>query len=115
MTHPDAQVHAVVGDDGLEIDTGHAFRVVARGEVDARSGPRLEAALREVIDRGASLVVLDASDITFVDSSGLRAIVRTGNDLSDKGGQLLVEGMRPAVQRLFEITGLLERFRAEAS
>ena len=90
----------------------HAYRVVARGEIDLNTAPQLEQAFESLIDEGARIVVLDASAIDFVDSSGLRVIVHCGNKLSAAGGRLLIEGMSGAVQRTLEVSGLIDRYRA---
>lgn len=90
----------------------HSFRVVARGEIDVATAPNLTAALDELIAQGARLVVLDAADVEFIDSSGLRVIVQSGTKLSEAGGRLLIDGMSGAVQRVLEIAGMLEQYRA---
>ena len=90
----------------------HSYRVVARGEIDVATAPKLTAALDELIAQGARLVVLDAADVEFMDSSGLRVIVQSGTKLSEAGGRLLIDGMSGAVQRVLEIAGMLEQYRA---
>jgi anti-sigma B factor antagonist len=77
-----------------------------------RTAPDLAQALDALIDEGAKLIVLDASDVEFLDSSGLRVIVATGIRLSNAGGRLLIEGMSGAVQRVLEVSGLIEQYRA---
>jgi anti-sigma B factor antagonist len=89
-----------------------AVRLTARGEIDAASAQVLSAAFDQVMADGAAVVVLDATDVDFLDSSGLRVIVTADNRLSDGGGQLFIEGMSGAVQRVLEISGLIERYRA---
>ena len=70
-----------------------------------------EAAFDALIEAGASIVVLDASAIQFIDSTGLRSVVAASNKLSARGGRLLIEGMSGAVQRVLEVTGLIDRYR----
>lgn len=89
----------------------HVYRVVARGEIDLASAPILTARLDELIDDGATVIILDATGVSFLDSTGLRAILGASNRLSDIGGQLLIEGMSGAVRAVLEISGLLERYR----
>lgn len=106
-----------MNDGALEIETisldegdgGPAYRVVAHGEVDASTAPQLADALQGLT--GASIVVLDASDVGFLDSSGLRVLVNTGQELSDAGGRLVIDGMSPAVHRVLEVSGLLDQYR----
>ncbi|MEO6123529.1 MAG: STAS domain-containing protein [Ilumatobacteraceae bacterium] len=95
-----------------EGDSSHAFRIAAHGEIDLDSAPELGKALDDLIEQGATLVILDASGVEFLDSSGLRVIVRAGNALSDAGGQLLIEGMSGAVQRVLEVSGLIDQYRS---
>ena len=47
----------------------------------------------------------------FLDSSGLRVILGASNKLSAQEGQLLIEGASSAVERVLEITGVIERLR----
>lgn len=103
---------AVAAEDG---QAPHAFRITAHGEIDLESAPRLTEAMDAVIDEGATLVILEASDVEFLDSSGLRAIVRAGNRLTAAGGQLLIEGMSGAVQRVLEISGVIDQYRSGQS
>jgi anti-sigma B factor antagonist len=59
-------------------------------------------------------VVVDLSEVTFMDSAGINALVaayhRVGPD-----SELRLVGLRPNVRRVFEITGLLELIRVEPS
>lgn len=101
--------------DALAVTAGdtsqHAFRITPTGEIDVETAPKLEAAFDALIEAGASIVVLDASSIDFIDSTGLRSVVAASNKLSALGGRLLIEGMSGAVQRVLEVTGLLDRYR----
>ena len=85
------------------------MRVTAKGEIDAVSAETLSVRLSELIDDGARVIVLDAGAVSFMDSSGLRVIIGAANRLRALGGQLFIEGMSGAVQRVLEITGLLDR------
>jgi anti-anti-sigma factor len=101
-SHPIAEEH----DSGLP-----AVRLTAHGEIDAASSSVLADAFETVLANGASVVVLDVAGVQFIDSSGLRVIVASGNQLSETGGQLFIEGMSGAVQKVLEISGLIERYR----
>ena len=98
----------ITGESEEHLQSG-VVRVVARGEIDFDSAEVLSTRLSALIDHGASVLVLDASEVTFLDSSGLRVIIAAANRLRALGGQLFIEGMSGAVQRVLEITGLLDR------
>ncbi|WP_328904100.1 STAS domain-containing protein [Streptomyces sp. NBC_00441] len=81
--------------------TQHGVRVVAaHGSCDARSIARLEEALTTAA-WAQPKVVLDASGITFADSSLLNLLI-----LTHRAAALRVAGPRPHLQRLLRITGL---------
>ena len=88
-------------------------RVVPRGEVDLETAPALDARLRELCESGFGHLVLDLREVTFMDSTGLR-VVLDWDDFARRDGIAftLIPGP-PALQRLFEITGVLDRLRFE--
>jgi anti-anti-sigma factor len=88
-------------------------RVTVAGELDAASAGELEAALAEPMTNG-TVVELDLGRVTFIDSSGLRALLVVQQAVSDAGGSLVLSATTPAVDRLLQLTGLSETFpRAE--
>jgi anti-sigma B factor antagonist len=108
MTTRSTTLDLVTRESEDHLDSG-VLRVVARGEIDFDSAELLSTRLTSLIDHGAVVVVLDTTDVTFLDSSGLRVIIAAANRLRALGGQLFIEGMSGAVQRVLEITGLLDR------
>jgi stage II sporulation protein AA (anti-sigma F factor antagonist) len=78
------------------------------GELDMASAPRLEALLAELSANGTSALTLDLSELTFMDSTGLRAVLRAKELTDGHGCELSIVPGPPAVQRLFEMTRLIE-------
>jgi anti-anti-sigma factor len=76
------------------------------GELDIATAARLEGALLDGRERG-DRVVLDLADLEFIDSTGLRVIVRGVEAARRDGWHLRLRPGRPAVQRVFEIAGVL--------
>ena len=83
-----------------------AWRVVAAGELDIAGVPGLEAAIAAAHDAGARQIVLDLSQVTFVDSSGIRVLVDAA--ARDHGDGRLTIVSSPAVDRVIELSGLRE-------
>jgi anti-anti-sigma factor len=76
------------------------------GELDIGTAPKLERALLE--DRVAGdRVVLDLADLEFIDSTGLRVIVHAAAAAEQGRWELRLRHGRPAVRRVFEISGVL--------
>jgi anti-anti-sigma factor len=76
------------------------------GELDIATAASLERALIEDRSRG-DRVVLDLAALEFIDSTGLRAIVRGAEAARRDGWELRLRPGPPAVQRVFEIAGVL--------
>jgi anti-sigma B factor antagonist len=97
----------------LEIDVnerdGHTV-VAVGGEIDAYTAPSLQSALDEVIpDRGVQVVV-DLSDVDFLDSTGLGVLVNALNRARTHDGELSLVVTSDRVRRIFEISSLTELF-----
>jgi anti-anti-sigma factor len=78
------------------------------GELDLASADRLERELQRVEATDALTIILDLSGLTFIDSTGLRVILRAhARSRADSNRLALLRGPT-AVQRLFELCGVLE-------
>lgn len=80
--------------------------VVATGDIDVATAPQLSEALRVVIGRGHPQVVLDLAGVDFMDSQGVRVIVRAHKQLERTGGALVVRGPQAQTRSVLEVTGL---------
>ena len=79
------------------------------GELDLATAPDLEAMIRSLCGDGACEIVLDLSQVSFLDSSGLRAILAATTLCEEHSCRLVLTRPREPVQRLFELTGLLDK------
>lgn len=78
-----------------------AARVIARGELDVGTVPQLESALEKLQANGRTPIV-DLRELTFIDSTGLRCLLRAGRRAAP--ARLLVVRGPEHVQRVFELT-----------
>jgi anti-sigma B factor antagonist len=77
---------------------------VNQSEIDSATAPQLAAQLAEV-DPGADVLV-DFSNVTFCDSTGIRVLLSALKQQMAGGGSLRLTNVSPAVSRVFEMTGL---------
>jgi anti-anti-sigma factor len=78
------------------------------GEVDMTTAPELSQAIERTPD-GTELVVIDLSEVSFLDSSGLNALVQARRTLADREvAMTVVVPVDAAIRRVFEITHLTE-------
>ena len=84
---------------------GDATVVSARGDIDLSTLAKAVAALDEA-RTGAGMLVLDLSEVGFMDTSGLRLVIEEQWRAAEGGYRFAVVPGRGRVQRLFEIAGL---------
>ena len=82
------------------------LRVVTfRGELDVASAHGLAEAL---IALAGSTVVIDLTDLAFMDSSGIAALVKARNRITDESHRLVLTRPADNVRKVLEIVGLLD-------
>ena len=90
--------------------------VVVAGELDHCTAPQIRRRLDEILeDTQVYRLVLDLSDLTFMDSSGIGVLLGRLRILQARGGTLAVQNMRPPIEKLFRLTGLERVIAVEQS
>ncbi len=108
MTPGEQRVEVVPGGFEARIigNGARAVRVVVSGELDLAAAPQLDDALRQAL-AAADDIVLDLSNVRFIDSTGLYTIVGAVREAETSGITLRIRStLRPQVARLFEIVGM---------
>ena len=102
----------------LELDShlqGDWMVVDLRGEVDLASAPQFRRSLHDLVDQGHTRIAMNLSDLEFMDSTGLGVLIGCLKRLKESEGTLVLAGLRPAVARVFEVTGLERIFTIRSS
>jgi anti-sigma B factor antagonist len=99
-----------VGLDLARMEYGGHPVVFVYGEIDVMTAPRLHETLAEVIAESPSSLLVDLANVTFIDSTGLGALVVAHRHLEERGGRLRLVSVPPAVAQVLEVTGLTSRF-----
>jgi anti-sigma B factor antagonist len=87
--------------------TDQQYPVVGvRGEVDVSSAPALQQRLTDLFRTAGNTVVVDLTDVSFLDSTGLGALVAARNSAAGAGGALPLVCTSERILKLFTITGL---------
>lgn len=76
------------------------------GVLDLGTLPELRTCLDQVMDEGASRIVLDLTGVRLVDSSALGALVSAAQQLRQRSGALCLAGAQPLVRRVLELTSV---------
>lgn len=86
--------------------------IEAAGEVDVTTAPDLAAALDTMIGSGATSIVVDMAQVTFIDSSGLGTLLAALKQAHATDAGFTLRNLSGSARKVFEITGLLETFGA---
>jgi anti-sigma B factor antagonist len=84
------------------------IRVVPRGELDLGSSSALQDALGEA-ERSHNLVVLDLRELSFMDSTGLHALIIADERMREHGVDLVIVRGNSQVGKLLDLTQASQR------
>jgi anti-sigma B factor antagonist len=93
-------------------DAGRAYALV--GEMDISNAAELEEALKPVLTETGD-VILDLSELRFLDSTGMRTLLQAAGSLGDRG-RLILRSPTSSVRRLIELMGVekMENLQVQA-
>ncbi len=96
----------------LEVDvsaTGYGAIVTIAGELDLATAPRVRDALASEVVERAEAVVVDLTGVTFMDSSGLAALLTFERDMGMRRRRLTIACPEGAARLLLDVTGVAEQ------
>ncbi|MCW5979191.1 MAG: STAS domain-containing protein [Bryobacteraceae bacterium] len=97
----------------MEIETTRLEKAVVvkvAGRMDAGSAPEFEKACEDCLRGGAERLVVDLSALDYISSAGLRSFLLVAKSLQEKGGKMLLCGMRGLVKEVFDMTRISSLF-----
>ncbi len=100
-------------DISIEVSTSAEGRVVVTvgGAIDLQTRGELLDAGRAALAGGANQLVLDLAGVSFIDSTGIGALVELGHDADDGSASLLLRNPSTRVERILEVTGLSDAWQ----
>ena len=88
-------------------------RYSVRGDIDLENAPDLQAKLLVLVNATNDDLVLDCTDLEFIDSMGIGVFMHTQRLLEVQERRLRVENLHGMVRRAFDILGLVEMLEGE--
>lgn len=82
--------------------------VAIAGELDLRVADKLRTELDELINRNPGKdLVLDFSNVNFIDSSGLGVLLGRYKKIHPSGTKIYINDVQPQVKRVLELSGIM--------
>ncbi|MEW6443851.1 MAG: STAS domain-containing protein [bacterium] len=95
----------------MQVRQEGALHIVScQGRMDANVSGALKDRIQQLVDKGATRLVLDLEGVDFLDSSGLGVLVACLRRVREKQGEIKLSGLRPEVRSIFEITRVSRLF-----
>jgi serine/threonine-protein kinase RsbW len=94
---------------------GHHSEVVHRltGDLDFRAAGPARSALLDAVDRALGRLVIDLTEVDFIDSSGIAVLHEAARQAGQCKGRIRLRGLHPHHHRLLHTIGLADRFDLE--
>jgi anti-sigma B factor antagonist len=81
--------------------------IIPEGEIDVTNSTEFKnRILEEFVEKGKSNIIVDMSNVGYMDSSALGTIISLYKNCRMNGGGLAIAGLVDSVRRLFSITAL---------
>ena len=84
---------------------GPVLLLQARGRINVLSADLFEFEVRRAFAGSDGDVIVDASEVTYLSSAGLRAFLRLWQALNKKNRALHICALKPYIQQVFEMIG----------
>ena len=97
----------------FRVDTsveGSTAVLAVRGELDIASSAALRDAVLKLMQDEVPDLVVDASGLTFVDSSGLAVLLMASRRWEEAGKRLVLRDPSPTLVRIVDLTGVRRAF-----
>jgi anti-sigma B factor antagonist len=94
---------------------GECVVLTLAGELDVTNAAEAEEAVRILWQDPPSYLVFDLSRLVFMDSTGVRVLVRARRRAREHEGTIVLAGLTPSVSRIIELTGLDKAFAIHAT
>ena len=84
----------------------HGCKLEVGGELDVATVNQFRTAISTLLGTGCRSIVVDLADTTFLDSSGLGALVWAAHRMHSAGGRLTVTNPDEQVKRILSVAGV---------
>ena len=89
---------------------GKVFVLGLGGKLDIEGAKMLVDRITQILGGGERYILLDFTDISYINSAGLRGLLLVAKQLASSGGKLILAGVSDQNQNVLKISGLASIF-----
>jgi anti-sigma B factor antagonist len=93
-----------------EEKTGQVFVLGLSGQIDREGAKIFQSRLIQILDSGQQYLVIDFTEVTYINSTGLSALILVAKRLGKTGGKFILAGVIDPIQKVLKISGLATLF-----
>lgn len=86
--------------------TGDTYTLSAAGEIDVSCADTFRDALNTALESGATEVIVELSQVSYIDSTGIGVLVGAAHHAAEKGLSLICENPQRNVSRVLGLLGV---------
>ncbi len=98
---------------GIYNDAQSRWEIAIVKDMDLYTVPELKQAILDCIAEKKADIHLNATEMGYIDSTGLGVLVSALNRVREYGGSMAIKGLKPHIRRIFHLTGLDGAFALE--
>ncbi|MDP2843027.1 MAG: STAS domain-containing protein [Acetobacterium sp.] len=80
--------------------------VSIKGEIDIYSIENFRASIEKEIQTQATQIILDCSELSYMDSTGMSVLIELRNKTKEMGQKIIMMNPRPNIKKLLSLTGV---------
>jgi anti-anti-sigma factor len=91
------------------------FVVAPIGSIDAAGQPIFQEKVDSVLRQNPDVIIFDMEFADYINSMGIRVLVKTKKALKQKGGKIVFINLQPPIKKVFDILNALPSLKVFAS
>ena len=89
---------------------GAVYIVDISGEMDLYNAHSLKEVVKKMLDKGVSKYVINVDNVTYIDSTGIGALMQVHSTIKKQGKRMLLANVKGTVRQVIQLTKLMEYF-----
>lgn len=94
-------------------DQAGVWQVVLSGDLDIHSSIKLKDELSGILEQNASDIIIEASQLNYIDSTGLGVLISLLKRLNQHEKTMVIRNPQDNILKIFKITGLYKVIKIE--